>query len=221
MWQTDTGCTTRTLNDVAADADPATGVAVYDTYETSTSGWQPGPDGNGVGGTGVAAGIIAGLYALAGAGTAGDSPRPTRTPIQACSTRSLAAPGPAPRPTCAPPGRATTARWATGRLAATAALWGPGSEPAAIVDHAGTTRVFVHGADNSVQVDSLPSGSSTWSKLSSLSGSWPGSPAAVAGSTGYDWVFEAGPDGNLYVDDLPPGARPGAAGPAWATRAAR
>jgi hypothetical protein len=73
-WQVDTGCTTRTLNDVAADADPVTGVAVYDTYGTTTSGWQPGPDEEGVGGTAVAAAIIAGVYALAGTPAAGTYP---------------------------------------------------------------------------------------------------------------------------------------------------
>jgi hypothetical protein len=72
-WQKDTGCTTRTLNDVAADADPFTGVAVYDTYQTPAS-WQPGQAGNGVGGTGVAAAIIAGIYALAGTPAASTYP---------------------------------------------------------------------------------------------------------------------------------------------------
>jgi hypothetical protein len=69
-WQAtavaDTGCTTRVVADTAADADPSTGVAVYDTYETTSQGWQPGPDGDGEGGTAVAAAIIAGVYALAG-----------------------------------------------------------------------------------------------------------------------------------------------------------
>ncbi|HEX3336775.1 MAG TPA: hypothetical protein VHS54_09960 [Jatrophihabitans sp.] len=31
-WQTDTGCAKRTVGDVSADADPATGLGVYDTY---------------------------------------------------------------------------------------------------------------------------------------------------------------------------------------------
>ncbi|HEY1914337.1 MAG TPA: carboxypeptidase regulatory-like domain-containing protein [Streptosporangiaceae bacterium] len=57
-WQTDTGCTNRTDNDVSADADPATGVAVYDSYEQG--GWSE------YGGTSVASPIIAATYALAG-----------------------------------------------------------------------------------------------------------------------------------------------------------
>jgi subtilase family serine protease len=57
-WQHDTFCTTRTTNDVAAVADPSTGVAVYDTYEMS--GWVE------LGGTSVSAPLIASVYGLAG-----------------------------------------------------------------------------------------------------------------------------------------------------------
>jgi hypothetical protein len=70
----DTGCDGRVVADVAADADPTTGVAVYDSYETSVSGWQPGPDGDGEGGTAVAAAIIAGVYGLAGTPAPGTYP---------------------------------------------------------------------------------------------------------------------------------------------------
>jgi subtilase family serine protease len=61
-WQTalanwsSTGCGTfRAMNDVSADADPNTGAAVYD----SAYGWMQ------VGGTSLAAPLIAGVYALA------------------------------------------------------------------------------------------------------------------------------------------------------------
>jgi len=57
-WQTDTGCAMRTVADVSADADPNTGVAVYDTY--GYGGWLE------FGGTSVASPIIAGVDALAG-----------------------------------------------------------------------------------------------------------------------------------------------------------
>lgn len=57
-WQTDTGCANRTIADVAAIADPSTGVAVYDTYKLY--GWQV------QGGTSAASPIIAAVYALAG-----------------------------------------------------------------------------------------------------------------------------------------------------------
>jgi hypothetical protein len=57
-FQNDSGCARRTVADVSAIADPATGVAVYDTY--GNYGWEV------VGGTSVSAPIIASVYALAG-----------------------------------------------------------------------------------------------------------------------------------------------------------
>ncbi len=65
-FQTDTGCTRRTVADVSADADPATGVAVYDSY--GSGGWTV------FGGTSVASPIIGAMYALA------NSPAPTAYP---------------------------------------------------------------------------------------------------------------------------------------------
>ena len=59
-WQTDSGCANRTVNDVSAVADPATGVAGYVSF---LGGW------NVFGGTSVSAPIIAGMYALAGNGS--------------------------------------------------------------------------------------------------------------------------------------------------------
>jgi subtilase family serine protease len=61
-WQVDTGCPNkRMVADVAAVADPFSGVAVYDTFITSNlGGWQV------FGGTSVSAPLIAGVYALAG-----------------------------------------------------------------------------------------------------------------------------------------------------------
>jgi subtilase family serine protease len=59
-WQHDSGCPRRTVADVSAVADPATGVAVYDTFDVSGGPWFR------FGGTSVAAPIIASVYALAG-----------------------------------------------------------------------------------------------------------------------------------------------------------
>ena len=60
-WQTDTGCTRRTIADVSAVADPSTGAAVYDSVPYSgQSGWFQ------VGGTSLASPLIAAAYALAG-----------------------------------------------------------------------------------------------------------------------------------------------------------
>ncbi|WP_329586997.1 S53 family peptidase [Kitasatospora sp. NBC_01250] len=66
-WQQDQGCTKRTVADVSAVADPATGVASYDT-SNGNGGW------NVIGGTSAAAPVIAATYALAGAPADGTSP---------------------------------------------------------------------------------------------------------------------------------------------------
>jgi subtilase family serine protease len=76
-WQTDSGCANRTVADVSADADPVTGLAVYDTFDkcgTSKAcdtkieaGRSPGLDGWGqIGGTSLSSPLIASVYALAG-----------------------------------------------------------------------------------------------------------------------------------------------------------
>ncbi|WP_328912559.1 MULTISPECIES: putative Ig domain-containing protein [unclassified Streptomyces] len=65
-WQTDTGCAKRTIADVSAVADPATGLAVYDSYQAS--GW------NVYGGTSASSPIIASVYALAGTPAANTTP---------------------------------------------------------------------------------------------------------------------------------------------------
>ncbi|AUY54618.1 S53 family peptidase [Streptomyces sp. CB01881] len=65
-WQHDTGCAKRTVADVSAVADPATGVAVYQTY--GGSGW------NVYGGTSASAPIVAAVYALAGTPASGTNP---------------------------------------------------------------------------------------------------------------------------------------------------
>jgi hypothetical protein len=65
-WQTDTGCAHRTDNDVAAVANPNTGVAIYDTY--TLGGWAE------FGGTSAATPIIASVFALAGTPDPGSYP---------------------------------------------------------------------------------------------------------------------------------------------------
>jgi hypothetical protein len=67
-WQGDVGgCADRSIADVSAVADPATGVAVYDTFN-GEGGW------NVVGGTSVATPLIAAVYALAGTPATGSLP---------------------------------------------------------------------------------------------------------------------------------------------------
>ncbi len=59
-WQTDSGCSRRTVADVSAVADPNTGVAVYGPINRRKSGWLV------FGGTSVAAPLIAGVYGVNG-----------------------------------------------------------------------------------------------------------------------------------------------------------
>jgi subtilase family serine protease len=60
-WQKDSGCLRRTLNDVAADANPNTGAAIYDSVRyDGVTGWFQ------VGGTSLSSPIVASAYALAG-----------------------------------------------------------------------------------------------------------------------------------------------------------
>jgi subtilase family serine protease len=60
-WQKDTGCRTRTVNDIAMIADPADGLAVYDSTFPGTlqGGWSV------IGGTSLGAPLVASLFALA------------------------------------------------------------------------------------------------------------------------------------------------------------
>lgn len=66
-WQTElglVGCSNRMVADVSAVADPSTGAAVYDSYGYSgQKGWFQ------VGGTSLAAPLVASIYALAGNAT--------------------------------------------------------------------------------------------------------------------------------------------------------
>lgn len=76
-WQHDSGCSKRTVADVSADADPNSGLGVYDTYNSCGSssfcdtlieyGLVQGLDGWAqVGGTSLSSPLIASVYALAG-----------------------------------------------------------------------------------------------------------------------------------------------------------
>lgn len=63
-WQSATPCTGRSTADVAADADPTTGLAMYDTYGTqqdTRTGWLV------AGGTSLAAPLITGMLVRSGA----------------------------------------------------------------------------------------------------------------------------------------------------------
>jgi subtilase family serine protease len=62
-WQKDRLCDKRTVADVAAVADPRTGLAVYDTFlppDSGLAGWLV------VGGTSLSSPIVAAMYAMSG-----------------------------------------------------------------------------------------------------------------------------------------------------------
>jgi subtilase family serine protease len=67
LWQTDTGCRKRTIADVSADSDPATGVAVYGPNQFGNSTWLK------FGGTSVAAPLIGGIFGANGGAVNGAS----------------------------------------------------------------------------------------------------------------------------------------------------
>ncbi|MFF0127899.1 S8 family serine peptidase [Streptomyces mirabilis] len=59
-FQHDPDCPRRTVADISALGDPATGFAVYDTFGSFGQGWQV------LGGTSLSAPLVAAMYALAG-----------------------------------------------------------------------------------------------------------------------------------------------------------
>ena len=78
---TTTGCARRTIGDVAAVADPATGVSVYDSYgSTGGNNWYV------FGGTSVAAPIIGGVYGAVGQPARTRAAQLYATPAARCST---------------------------------------------------------------------------------------------------------------------------------------
>ena len=67
-WQTDTGCSGKTIADVSAVADPSTGVMIYDSDPNGpTLGWGQ------IGGTSASSPIVAATFALAGPLTTSDA----------------------------------------------------------------------------------------------------------------------------------------------------
>lgn len=97
-WQHDSRCAKRTVADVSAVADPATGLGVYDTYNSCGAGLLCdtllslglGQGLNGwaqVGGTSLSAPLLAAVYALAGRSvTAGSYPYTHRSALNDVTT---------------------------------------------------------------------------------------------------------------------------------------
>lgn len=203
-WQAGTGCSRRTDNDVAAVADPSTGVAVYDTYDQG--GWLE------AGGTSVASPVIASTYALAGVPAAGTYPASylyahpaslnditsgsgsggTCTPAYLCT----AGPG-----YDGPTGMGTPNGTGAFTAATVARVLGPG---AALRNSGGNLEVFARGSDGAIWCDTQ-SGSG-WGGWASLGGPATFStPAAGQDSNGTVEVFDVAANGRLYHDVQAPG----------------
>ncbi len=144
-WQqpaTPSACQNRTEADVAADADPHTPVAIYDSAGSTVPGIATG--WNAAGGTSVAPPIIAAVYALAGKPLRAPIPRPTRTSILAISptsARARTAGARTPGGICARPDPAMTARPASVLPAGPGGL--AGSPGAMTVTDPGTQDIAV------------------------------------------------------------------------------
>ncbi|HEY1616425.1 MAG TPA: hypothetical protein VGG25_02340 [Streptosporangiaceae bacterium] len=230
-------CTHRTDNDVSAVADPATGVAVYDSY--SLGGWAE------AGGTSVASPIIAATYALAGIPAANNfavsylwghpfslydvtsGSDGTCNPSYLC-TAEAGYDGPTGWGT--PNGTAsfvTGQEWTPwlGEVSAPAP-WGitPGSAPAVASWAKNRLDTFVWGADNSIwHVWWNGMVWSGWESQGNPGVAIASSPAAVSWGSSHIDLFAVGADGNLYqktynnawgnwaspVPPPPPGVAPG------------
>ena len=163
--------------DVSAVADPATGVAVYETY--GGTGWSV------YGGTSASSPIIASVYALAGAPGRRPRRRSTRTPHTGslndvtsgnngtCTRRTSAPPRPA---TTAPPAwarRTAPAAFTAGPQAETVTVANPGDQNSTTGSAASLQIKATGSADTSLTYSAtgLPTGLSVNSTSGLISGS--------------------------------------------------
>ncbi len=202
---TDTGCgSLRTVADVAADADPATGIAVYDSY--GEGGWQPG---TGAGGTNVAAAIVAAVYALAGtpqAGTPAASTYPAQYPYLNGGPVNDITSGSNTSGTCSPSYLCTAGPGYDGPTGlgspdGTDAFAFPASvHPAEVWDPANSElQVYATGPTGTLEEDYWHSG--TWSGWQNLGGSITGTPAPIYDPSNSNLeIYATGSTGSLEED---------------------
>lgn len=203
-WQADSACLGRSLNDVAAVADPTDSIVYFDS-DYNSAGWGTG------GGTDYAAAIIAAAYALDGPPAPGSNPASYLYDHPAAlgdiTTGSTGTCNNVP--VLCNAGTGWDGPTGMGTPFGINAFHTVGAEPVAVTATGGTTWAFVTATDGTIQAASLPSGSSAWSALTSLGGSWPSYPAAIATSDGSVWVFAVDGSvagGNLWADQLPNGS---------------
>jgi hypothetical protein len=202
-WQTDTGCTTRMLNDVSAVADPVNSPVAF--YDATSGGWVTG------GGDNVAAAIVAGAWALAGTPAAGSYPASYlyahAQGLNDVTTGSDGTCAPSPAYFCAagagydgPTGLGTPATAAAfGATAPDASL--PGA-PAAYDPLTGNQEVYVTGAGvGTAFQDAWSPVSGDWSGWQNLSGTTSERPAATFNpASGNFEVYARGINGYVVED---------------------
>jgi hypothetical protein len=176
-WQTDTGCSDRTLNDMSAVASTNTAVAFYDS---NSGGWVT------TGGNNAASALIAADYALAGPPAAGTNPASyayahtgafndiTTGSDGTCTPAYLCTAGPGYD---GPTGIGTPASAAAlGALAPSESL--PGA-PAYYNPGPGDQDLMGTGTSGTEFVDSRSSTSGTWSGWTNLNGAVVGASSAI------------------------------------------
>jgi len=187
VWQSDSGCSKRAENDVAAVASPETPVSVYDSY--NESGWLL------FGGTSVATPIVAAVEGLSGG-----------------YTRSLGASALYQDPenlfdiTSGSDGTCTISYFCN----ATTGYDGPtglgtldgiprvaAGKAAAVSESNGNQYVYFRGANRALWHEVWNASKDTWT-LSELGGQIPGNPSATLAANGNQYVYVRGYDNALY-----------------------
>jgi hypothetical protein len=200
-WQTDTGCTTRMLNDVAAVGDPVNSPVAF--YDTNSGGWVTG------GGNNAASAIIAAAYALAGTPAPGSYPASYlyahTSEVNDITTGSDGTCAPAPAYFCTagpgydgPTGVGTPASAAAlGATAPDASL--PGG-PVTYEPETGNQEIYAAGTPGTAfQISETPAG--TWSGLGNLGGDVSNRPTATYNpSSGNLEVYAKGSTGDVEED---------------------
>jgi hypothetical protein len=200
-WQTDTGCTSRMLNDVSAVADPSNSPVAF--YDSVSGGWVTS------GGNNVAATIIAADYALAGTPVAGTNPASYAyahaTTFNDITTGSDG--------TCSGPAYYCTAGTGydgpTGlgipasaiALGATAPAESLPAGPVAYNPANGDQTFYAFGSNGTAFQDSLSPSSGAWSGFANLGGDVAARPAAVFDpASGNLEVYARQSSGTVYED---------------------
>jgi hypothetical protein len=200
----DNGCGgLRMVADVSADADPATGIAVYDSY--GEGGWQ---GGTGIGGTSVAAALVAAVYAVAGTPAPGSYPASypyaSAGGLNDITTGSTSTCTPSYLCTAGTGYDAPTGLGSPDGVSAFLAAGLPGG-PVSYDPVSGALGVYATGTNGTAFQNSWKAASG-WSGWGNLSGSISGRPAAIYDpASGNLEVYAQGTGGTVQEDYYVPG----------------